>query len=625
MNHTHDVERLTVAQATVRYLATQWSERDGRRERLIAGMHGIFGHGNVTGLGQALAQERGLTYYQGRHEQGMVHAAIGYARAMRRRSTMACTASIGPGSTNMLTGAATATVNHLPVLLLPADYFGNRRGGNVLQQLEHPIEADTSVNDCFRPVSRFFDRVLRPEQLLTALPEAMRVLTDPAMTGAVTVALPQDVATEAFDVPRAFLEPHVWPIRRALPIPDEIATVVAALGQARQPALIAGGGVIYSEAEAALAALAESLGIPVAETFAGKGAMREASELLLGGLGVEGNPAANEVVGEADLVLCVGTRLGDFVTASRSLFRHPEVRFVGINVNGHDAAKLGALGLVADAREALRAILEAGREAGLRPDPEYVQSVRRRRGTWLAELAADVSAGGTPMSQGQVIRVMQESAGAGDLIVAAAGAPPGDLLKQWDATAGRGAHIEFGYSCMGHEIPAALGARMALGPSGEVIAFVGDGTFLLNPTDIVTAVQERQKLTVVVADNHGFQVIRRLQLWRVGQTFGTEFRARSADGRLDGDYLPLDLAGLAEALGARGWHCADEDGLREALREARDHAGVSVVVAEIEKQRFLPASEAWWDAPSPEISDDPETRQRRAEYEAGREGQRYFG
>ncbi len=625
MNGGGEVQRLTVAQAIVRYLAVQSSERDGRHERLIAGVHGIFGHGNVTGLGQALAQEGVLPYFQGRHEQGMVHSAIGYARAMRRRSTMACTASIGPGSTNMITGAATATVNHLPVLLLPADYFANRRQGNVLQQLEHAIEADTSVNDCFRPVSRFFDRVMRPEQLLTALPEAMRVLTDPAGTGAVTVALPQDVATEAFDFPRAFLEPHTWPIRRSLPHPDEVAAVVSALREAQRPALIAGGGVIYSEAEAELLALAEGLGIPVAETFAGKGAMRDPSDLLLGGVGVEGNPAANAVLREADLVLCVGTRLSDFTTASRSLFADPDVRFVGVNVNAHDAAKLGALSVVADAREALRGILEVGLEAGLRPDPDYVGSVRGRRDAWLGELAAAVSPGGTVMSQGQVIRVMQESAQVGDLIVAAAGAPPGDLLKQWDATGGRAAQIEFGFSCMGHEIPAAIGARMALGPSGEVIAFVGDGTFLMNPTDIVSALQEGQKLTVVIADNHGFQVIRRLQLFRVGSTFGTEFRARSTSGQLDGGYLPLDLVGVAQGLGARGWHCSDEAGLREALREARDHAGVSVVVVEIEKQRFLPSSETWWDAPAPEVSDDPETQDRRIDYEAGRDQQRYFG
>lgn len=625
MSGGQEVVRLTVAQAIVRYLAVQSSERDGRRERLIAGMHGIFGHGNVTGLGQALAQEGTLPYYQGRHEQGMVHSAIGYARAMRRRSAMACTASIGPGSTNMITGAATATVNHLPVLLLPADYFANRRQGNVLQQLEHAIEADASVNDCFRPVSRFFDRVMRPEQLLTSLPEAMRVLTDPAGTGAVTVALPQDVATEAFDFPGAFLEPRTWPIRRPLPAPDEVAAVVSALREAQRPAIIAGGGVIYSEAEADLLALAEGLGIPVAETFAGKGAMRNDSDLLLGGVGVEGNPAANAVLGESDLVLCVGTRLSDFTTASRSLFAQPDVRFVGINVNARDAAKLGALGIVADAREALRAILEAGLSAGLHPDPGYVGSVRRRREVWLDQLAADVSPGGTVMSQGQVIRVMQESAEAGDLIVAAAGAPPGDLLKQWDATGGRTAHIEFGFSCMGHEIPAAIGARMALGPSGEVIAFVGDGTFLLNPTDIVSAVQEGQKLTVVIADNHGFQVIRRLQLFRVGGSFGTEFRGRSPSGQLDGDYLSLDLVGVAQGLGARGWHCTDEAELRLALREARDYPGVSVIVVEIEKQRFLPASEAWWDAPAPEVSDDPETQERRREYEAGRERQRYFG
>lgn len=627
MSVPQETVRLTVAQALVRYLAVQSSERDGVQERLVAGVYGIFGHGNVTGLGAALAEAGdALPFYQGRNEQTMVHTAIGYARARRRRSTLACASSIGPGSTNMITGAATATVNRLPVLLLPADTYATRRQGNVLQQLEHPVDADISVNDCFRPVSRFFDRIDRAEQLLSALPEAMRVLTDPADTGAVTVSLPQDVQTEAFAFPRRFLEPRAWPIRRALPDPAQVAQVVALLAAAERPAIIAGGGIHFSEAWSALRAFSDAFGIPVAETFAGKGALLETSDLGIGGVGVEGNPAANAVLREADLVICIGTRLGDFITASRSLFADPAVRFVGINVAAHDATKLGALALVADAREALTALTVAGRQAGLRPDAGYVTHVRTRHEAWLDRLAAHVAPAPGTLTQGQVIRVLGEGAQRGDTIVAAAGSPVGDLLKQWDATAGRGAHLEFGYSCMGHEIPAAIGARMALGPAGEVIALIGDGTFVMSPSDIVSAIQEGLKVTVVVADNHGFQVIRRLQLLRVGTSFGNEFRARDQDsGRLDGEDLSLDLAGVGEAFGARVWRPTDEAGLRDALLQARAETRACLIVVEIEKQRFLPDSEVWWDAPSPEVASDAQTAERRAAYEAGRTGQRFYG
>ena len=627
MSGSQATVRLTMAQALVRYLAVQSSERDDQQERLIAGVYGIFGHGNVTGLGQALQAARDvMPFYQGRNEQSMVHTAIGYARQRRRRSTLACASSIGPGSTNMLTGAATASVNRLPVLLLPADTYASRRQGNVLQQLEHPIDADLSVNDCFRPVSRFFDRISRPEQLLTALPEAMRILTDPAETGAVTVSLPQDVQTEAFDFPTRFFEPRAWPIRRALADPAAVAHVVRLLAGAQRPAIIAGGGIHFSEAWAELREFSDAFGIPVAETFAGKGALLEASELGLGGVGVEGNPAANAVLREADLVICIGTRLGDFITASRSLFQASAVRFVGINVAAHDATKLGALAVVADARETLIALTDAGRKAGIRPDPGYVADVRHRSEAWAGQLAQHVAPADGLMTQGRLIRVLGEGAQRGDIIVAAAGSPVGDLLKQWDATGGRSAQLEFGYSCMGHEIPAAIGARMAAGPEGEVIAFVGDGTFVMSPSDIVSAIQEGLKITVVIADNHGYQVIRRLQLFRVGTSFGNEFRTRDQDsGQLDGDDLALDLAGVGAAFGARAWRADDEASLRQALREARSEPRPCLIVVEIERQRFLPDSEVWWDAPSPETSDDPGTDERRAAYEAGRSDQRFYG
>jgi 3D-(3,5/4)-trihydroxycyclohexane-1,2-dione acylhydrolase (decyclizing) len=620
--------RLTAAQALVRFLQTQYSERDGIRARLIPAMFGIFGHGNVTSIGQALSDDGAdLPYYQPRNEQSMVHTAVGFARATRRRSALACTSSIGPGATNMVTGAATATINRLPVLLLPADIYATRRQGNVLQQLEHPVSADVSVNDCLRPVSRFFDRISRPEQLLAALPEAMRVLTDPAETGAVTIALPQDVSPEAYAFPARFFAERTWRIERRPPDPASIREAAELLRTAQRPAIIAGGGVHYSEAWDALRALSDACGIPVAETFAGKGSLREDSTLLLGGAGLEGTPAANRILRDADLVLCVGTRLSDFVTASRSLFQHPDVRFVSINVSGRDGAKLGALPVVADARLALEALATAAHEAGISPQPAYQSEIATARAQWSERLSREVftQVPGEAMSQGQLIDILNRAAQAGDTVVAAAGGPRGDLLKIWDATAGRNCQIEFGYSCMGHEIPAGLGVRMAQ-PNGEVYVFVGDGTYLMNPTELVTAMQEDLKITVVVAENHGFQVIRRLQLWRVGRSFGNEFRARDrTSNRLEGPYLQIDFAKNAESMGARAWRVRTEEELRQALQDARGETRSCVIVAETEKHRFLPGSEVWWDAAPPEVSRDPETARLRAEYEAGLRTQRYFG
>ena len=607
--------RLTTAQAIVKYLQVQYSERDGDTRRLVPGIFGIFGHGNVIGLGQAL-EEFGteLPFFQGRNEQSMVHAAAAYAKATRRRATLACTSSIGPGATNMITGAAGATINRLPVLLFPGDIYATRRQGPVLQQLEHPLAGDVSVNDCFRPVSRFFDRITRPEQLLTALPEAMRILTSPVEAGAVTIALPQDVQSHAYAYPTRFFEERTWRMERPRPDEGRIAEAVELLRRASRPVAIAGGGVRYSEAEAELARLANELGIPVAETFAGKGAMEEESWLTLGGLGLEGNPGANRVVAEADLVLCVGTRLTDFATGSQSLFRHPEVRFVSVNVTGRDAHKQGALPIVADAREALRALREAARTADIAPSDEYRAEIERSREEWLEErrrLAEPVP--GERMNQAQLILALNEAARPGDTVITAAGTPPGDLLKLWDATGGRSCHLEFGYSCMGYELPAGVGVRMAQ-EGGQVYVYIGDGTFLLNPGDLVTALQERLKITVVISENHGFQSIRRLQMWRAGREFGNEFRSRS-DGRLAGEYLSLDLAKVAEGLGARAFRADSPDALRAALEEAHAEPRACVVVCETEPHRYLPDSGAWWDVAPPEVSEDELVRERRAEYE----------
>ena len=615
--------RVTTAQALVRYLQAQWSERDGDRRRLIPGVWGIFGHGNVIGVGQAL-EEVGdeLTFHQGRNEQSMVHAAAAFAKATRRRQTLACTASIGPGSTNMVTGAAGATINRLPVLLLAGDVYATRHQGPVLQQLEHPTSGDVSVNDCFRPVARFFDRITRPEQLLTALPEAMRVLTSPVETGAVVLALPQDVQSHAWDYPEHFFAEREWRLERPLPDARRVAEAADLLRAAQRPLLIAGGGVLYSEAEEALLELARGAGIPVAETFAGKGAVQVDEWFQLGGVGLEGNPAASRLAMDADLVLAVGTRLTDFATGSNSVFQHQDVRFVALNVWGHDANKQGALPVVGDAREALEQLREA--LAGWTTSETYRDEVTRVRSEWLDQrVSLRDPVEGEAMSQAQLILTLNEVAEPGDTVIAAAGTPPGDLLKIWDATGGKSCHLEFGFSCMGYELPAGVGVRMAQA-EGEVYVYIGDGTFLLNPGELVNALQEGLKVTVVISENHGYQSIQRLQLWRHGKMFGNEFRARR-NGRLEGDYIRLDLAKAAEGLGARTWRVDSPGGLRGALEAARGESRACVIVCETEPHRYLPGSEVWWDVAPPEVSDEPEAQLARREYERERaELQRFY-
>ena len=626
-------ERLTMAQALVKFLAVQYSEFDGERRRLIPAIFGIFGHGNVCGLGQALEQGGvDLPYHQTRNEQSMVHTAAGFARATLRTQTLACTSSIGPGATNMVTGAATATINRMPVLLLASDYYATRHQGPVLQQLEHPLAADVSVNDCFRPVSRFFDRINRPEQLLTALPQAMRVLTDPAETGAVTLSLPQDVQAHAWDYPSHFFAERTWRIERRPPAAERIAEAVALLQAAKRPLIIAGGGVHYSAAWDALREVATGFGVPVSETHAGKGALRGASEWSLGGHGVEGTSAAARIAEEADLVIAVGTRMSDFATASQSLFHDPEVRFIAINVCAMDAFKQGALPVVADARLALEALLAAGQSAGV-AFPGYRKAVAEAQQDWQKIVRTDAYGvhPGEVMSEGQVIEVLNEESQGADTVVAAAGAPPGNILKLWDGGNGSRCHIEFGFSCMGYELPAGLGVRMAAGgpgSAGEVFVYIGDGTFLLNPMELITALQERLKVTVVVIDNHGFQVIRRLQMWRTGHAFGNEFRARggdedggsAADGgpRLEGDYLPLDIATIARGMGARAWNAATPDQVRSALREARAETRSCVIVCEVEKHRYVPGADTWWDVAPAEVSRSEVTQTLRSEYERDR-------
>ena len=613
--------RLTMAQALVKYLRVQYSERDGNTRRFIPGIFGIFGHGNVAGLGQAL-QEYGtdLPYYQPHNEQSMVHCASGFAKANLRLATLACTSSIGPGATNMVTGAATATLNRLPVLLLPSDYYATRHQGPVLQQLKHPISADVSVNDCFRPISRFFDRISRPEQLLTALPEAMRVLTDPAETGAVTVAIPQDVQAHAYNYPAHFFEERVWRIERRPPNTRRIQEGMDMLRAAGRPMIIAGGGVIYSEAQEELLAFAEKFGIPVGETMAGKGALANNHTLSLGGYGVTGTGPAGRLMSQADLVICLGTRLTDFSTGSQSAFNQPGVKFLSINVNGHDAYKQGAVPIIADAREALRALLDAAQAFEIKPNSAYLEEIAVEKEEWQKKLDTEVfvTHPGEVFNQQHALHVLNETAQPGDTVISAAGGLPGDLHQLWDSSNDRTCHLEFGNSCMGYEIPAGLGVRMAQ-PEGEVYVYVGDGTYLMQPTEIVTSVQEGLKITVLVSDNHGFQIIRRLQMGRVGVSFGNEFRSRNEQkNRLEGEYLKIDFAKNAESMGAKAWHVTNPDELRAALKEARDEPQTCVIVIETEKHRYGPGSEVWWDVAPAEVTGDAETREARAAYEADR-------
>ena len=618
--------RLTMAQALVKYLQVQYSERDGKTRRLIPSIFGIFGHGNVAGLGQALYEYgQGLPYRQPRNEQSMVHAALGFAKANHRLATLACTSSIGPGATNMITGAATAATNRLPVLLLPSDYYATRYQGPVLQQLEHPVSADVSVNDCFRPVSRFFDRITRPEQLLTALPEAMRVLTDPADTGPVTLSLPQDVQAHAYEYPSHLFERREWRVERRAPDSQRISEAVELLKASVRPTIIAGGGVHYSESWDELQTFSDKFGIPVSETSAGKGAIRKASPLLLGGQGVNGTLAAAKISSQADLVISIGGRLMDFTTGSQSVFNNPAVKFININVGNHDAYKQGGVPLIADAREALVALTKAAEAAGIHPNTAYVQEVTALNREWQLQLENEVSqeTPGEAMSQGHLVSVLNDEAQPGDTVIGAAGTPPGDLLKMWDATGGRSCHLEFGFSCMGYEIPAGLGVRMTQ-REGEVYVFIGDGTYLMNPTELVTSIQDNLKLTLVLSENHGFQSIRSLQMLRAGRSFGNEFRSRDMEKNLlEGGYMKIDFAQNAASFGAKTWNVTTPEGVRHALREARGESQTCVIVAEVEPHHYLPDSGVWWDIAAAESSEDPETQARRQEYEEGLSLQRF--
>ncbi|MFC4908061.1 3D-(3,5/4)-trihydroxycyclohexane-1,2-dione acylhydrolase (decyclizing) [Actinomadura gamaensis] len=614
--------RLTTGQAIVKFLAAQWSERDGAERPFFAGCFGIFGHGNVAGLGQALLEHAGeLPYHMARNEQSMVHVAAGYARAADRLATYACTTSIGPGATNLVTGAALATVNRLPVLLLPGDVFATRRANPVLQELEDPRSYDVSVNDCLRPVSRYWDRINRPEQLVPSLLAAMRVLTDPAETGAVTLALPQDVQAEAYDWPEELFARRVWRVPRPVPEPAALDRAAEVLRAAERPLIVAGGGTIYSGATDALRELAERTCVPVAETQAGKGSLPWDHPQAVGAVGATGTTAANELAREADVVVGVGTRYSDFTTASHSLFARPGVRFVNLNVASFDAAKLSAVPLVADAREGLRALTRA-LDGWTVPDA-YREETRDLTARWNAEVdRAYAVTGRTPPTQAEILGVVNAESGPRDVVVCAAGSMPGDLHRLWRPRDPKGYHVEYGYSCMGYEIAGGLGVKLA-DPSREVFVLVGDGSYLMMAQEISTAVAEGVKLVVVLVQNHGFASIGNLSESVGAGRFGTRHRVRTETG-LDGAVLPVDLAANAESLGADVLRAKGAEDFRAALRAAVASPRTTVVHVETDPLAGAPGGDAWWDVPVAEVSGLDETRQARARYDKDKRAQRRY-
>ncbi len=604
--------RLTMAQALVRFLSVQFSERDGRRQPFIAGVFGIFGHGNVAGVGQALHQmpDR-LRYYQCRNEQAMVHTAAAFAKMSNRLRTLACTTSIGPGATNMITGAAGATINRLPVLLLPGDIFANRIPAPVLQQLESSATQDLSVNDCFKPVSRYWDRITRPEQLITSLPEAMRTLTSPADAGAVTLCLPQDTQTEAFDYPASLFDERVWHVQRSRGDEVVVAKAADAIRASRRPLIIAGGGVLYSEASSALRRFAESTGIGVAETQGGKSAIPWDHPLALGAVGVTGGQAANELAREADLIIAVGTRLGDFTTMSKAAFQHADVRFVAINVCELDAFKHQSIAVVADARVALEEL--TARLAGFQTDAPYRESMASRRKVWLQEVDRLVRAQhSAPFAQSEVVGIVNETAHDGDVVVAAAGSVPGDLHKLWRARRPNTYHLEYGYSCMGYEIAGGLGVKMA-DPAREVFVLVGDGSYLMMAQEIVTSVQEGFKLTIVLLDSQGYASIGGLSRSIGSGGFGTQYPD-----------LPVDLALNAESLGAIVHRATTREELQTALATARAAERTTLIHVPIDPAIGVPGYDAWWDVAVAEVSEQPEVQRARAAWEQGKQRQRWY-
>ena len=594
-------KRLTVAQATIEYLKNQYVERDGVQNKFFAGCLGILGHGNVAGIGQALHQNLDFPFYVARNEQGMVHTAAAFARVKNRLQTFVCTSSIGPGATNMLTGAAAATINRIPVLLIPGDIFATRQVAPVLQQLESNVTQDISVNDCFKPVSKYWDRINRPEQLITSLPEVMRVLTSQAETGTVTLCIPQDVQAEAFDFPVEMFQKRVWNIGRTMPDQTLLARAIEQIKKSKRPIIIAGGGAIYSDATAILKKLVNRTGIPVAETFAGKGSLDYNEPQNLGAAGVTGTPGAIEIAKEADLVIGVGTRYSDFTTISKSAFQDPNVRFININITEFDSFKHGALPLVGDAK----AILETlDKElSNFKVSADYSEKVENFNKSW-DQFVADIYAekNEVPAFQGEVIGAVNSFSNPEDIVLCAAGSLPGDLHKLWRTRNPKGFHLEYGYSCMGYEIAGGLGAKMAR-PDSEIYVMVGDGSYLMMSQEIVTSIQEKQKMTIILLNNDGYSSIGSLSSSLGSEGFGTYYRYRNEEtDQLDGGLLPIDYAANAASMGAHVIKASNAEELNAALKKAKTIDRTTVIYIEVDRKKAVPGF-AWWDVAVAEVSE----------------------
>jgi 3D-(3,5/4)-trihydroxycyclohexane-1,2-dione hydrolase len=624
--------RLTVAQATIRFLSNQYSERDGVEYRLIPGAFGIFGHGNVAGIGQALLQneiapvegENPMPYIMPRNEQGQVHAAAAFAKTTNRMQTYMCTASIGPGSLNMVVGAALATTNRVPVLLFPSDQFASRIPDPVLQQLEDPTTLEVTVNDCFRPVSRFFDRINRPEQLIPSLLNAMRVLTDPAETGAVTIAMPQDVQAEAFDWPLEFFRKRVWHVRRPAVEKAALERAVAKIRAAKRPLIISGGGTIYSEASEQLREFASATGIPVADTQAGKGAINYDHPCSVGGVGSTGGDSGNHLADKADLIIGIGTRYSDFTTASKTQFKNPDVQFVNINVTAFDAAKQSAEMVVADAREALVALKEA--LADYHVDAAYSEEIAAEREAWAVKVDKCYHLGHGPLpAQTEVFGALNELLGEEDIVINAAGSMPGDLQALWQAKTPVQYHVEYAFSCMGYEIPAALGAKLAR-PQSEVVSIVGDGTYQMLPMELATVAQEGIKVIYVLLQNYGFASIGALSESRGSQRFGTKYRKRGTGSHLEDEQnIPgVDIAANAASWGIDVIKVSTIEEFKDAYRKAEASDKATMIHIETDLYGPNPPGSSWWDVAVSGVSRLESTQKAYEDYVRDRKPQRHY-
>lgn len=615
-------KKITVGQAVVEFLKMQHVERDNIEHQFFAGCLGIFGHGNVAGFGQALMQNPDFKYIMTRNEQASVHIAIAYAKMKNRMGTFVCTSSIGPGATNMVTGAAAATINRLPVLIIPGDIFARRNVAPVLQQLESPVSQDISVNDCFKPVSKYWDRINRAEQLITSLPEVMRVLTSPADTGAVIISIPQDVQTEAYEFPLSLFRKRVWNIARPRPDISLLTEAEKLIRGSEKPLIVAGGGIIYSEAAGILKKFVDRTGIPVAETFAGKGSLPYNHSLNLGAIGVTGTSGANEISAEADVVIGIGTRYSDFTTASKTAFQNPGVKFININITGFDSFKHSALPLTADAKVCLEEL--SGLLKNFSVSAKYRQRIARLNKSWDEYVSnAYKVTGSLPVTQAEVIGAVNEIATPGDVVLCAAGSLPGDLHKLWRTSDSKGFHLEYGYSTMGYECAAGIGAKLAC-PDREIWVMVGDGNYLMMNNEIVTAIQEGIKFTIILLNNHGFGSIGALSQSIGSQRFGTEYRYRDErSGQLTGEKLPVDFAKNAGSLGAHVIEANDIGSLKAALQEARTQTKTTVITIETDMYKGIPGY-AWWEVPVAEVSEVDSVQKAYTDYVEKKKKQRYY-